>query len=253
MSNTHAQAYFRYLSTRMRASLSAEEARGLALRAQLVGDATLREPIDVLDRLGCIQLDSVNTLARNHLLVPFSRLGPYSEAQLFQSIYKQKRGFEYWGHVASWLPMSEFRYFLPRMRRYRETGHPWWRDLRTEHATIYPAVLDRVKAEGPIGSAAFEDPRQKSGTWWDWKPAKLVLEDLFRQGLVMTADRTAGFARLYDIAERVLPAGVDLTDPGQPEAVRHLLKRSLDGLGVAMANEMNDYFRLIPAEQPRRR
>jgi hypothetical protein len=43
----------------------------------------------------------------------------------------------------------------------------------------------------------------------------------------------------------------DPTDPGQPEASRRLLKRSLDGLGVAMANEMNDYFRLIPAEQPR--
>src|SRR5204863_1643621 len=107
----------------MRASLSAEEARALALRAQHIGDPTLTDAIDTLDRLGAIQMDSVNILARAHLLVPFARVGPYAEDQLQTQIYKQKRGFEYWGHVASWLPMADYRYFLPRMRRYRDTGH----------------------------------------------------------------------------------------------------------------------------------
>jgi hypothetical protein len=235
----------------MRASLSVDEARALALRAQHIGDPSLTDAIDTLNRLAAIQMDSVNTLARAHLLVPFARIGAYSQQQLHQQIYKEKRGFEYWGHVASWLPMADFRYFLPRMRRYRDTGHPWWHDLRDKHGEIYPAVLDRVKAEGPLGSAAFEDPRGKAGSWWDWKPAKLVLEDLFRQGILMCADRTPGFARLYDIAERVLPPGLDLTDPGQSEATRYLLRRGLAALGVATAQETADYFRLIPAEGPR--
>src|SRR4051812_20988257 len=176
----------------MRASLSADEARGLFLRAQRFGDASPLAPIDLLDRLGAIQLDSVNVLARNHLLVPLARLGPYSVAELDRQIYVEKRGFEYWGHMASWLPIDEYRYFLPRMLRRREVPRGWWDQVRTEHAALYPLVLDRVRAEGPIGAAAFDDPRGGRGTWWDWKPAKLVLEDLFDQGLIMTASRTAG-------------------------------------------------------------
>jgi len=166
----------------MRASLTAEEARGLALRAQCFGNSSVIEPIDLLERLGAIQLDSVNILARNHLLVPFARLGPYAVGELHAAIYRERRGFEYWGHMASWLPIAEYRYFLPRMLRMRETSRGWWLQARTENAALYPLVLERVRAEGALGAAAFEDPRGGRGTWWDWKPAKLVLEDLLDQG-----------------------------------------------------------------------
>ena len=233
----------------MSPTLSAAEARGLALRAQHFGDPDLREPIQVLEQLGAIQMDSVNILARNHLLVPFARLGPYSIEALHTSIYRDKRGFEYWGHMASWLPIGDYRYFLPRMARMRESAHGEWLRVREENAALYPLILDRVRAEGPLGAAAFEDPLNKRGTWWDWKPAKIVLEDLFRQGLLMCAERTAGFARRYDLTERVLPPGLDLSNPGPLAATRYLLKRGLAGLGVATAIEMVDYFRLRPADQ----
>src|SRR6058998_2890971 len=119
---------------RMRARLSADEARALALRAQHFGDRRIGEPIDLLDKLGAIQMDSVNILARNHLLVPFARIGPYSTADLHASIYTERRGFEYWGHMASWLPIHEYRYFLPRMARMRESTRGWWGRIRAEHA-----------------------------------------------------------------------------------------------------------------------
>src|ERR1700687_3283652 len=103
-----------------RPSLSLRQARALALRAQGFGDERLVEPIAVLDRLGAIQLDSVNVVARSHEIVPFSRLGPRSLAGMYQAIYRERRGFEYWGHLASWLPMAEYRYFLPRMEAIRQ-------------------------------------------------------------------------------------------------------------------------------------
>jgi uncharacterized protein len=199
--------------------------------------------------LGAIQMDSVNILARNHLLVPFARLGPYSTQALHAAIYQDKRGFEYWGHMASWLPMAEYRYFLPRMTRMRDSGRGWWLRVRTEHAALYPLVLERIRAEGPLGAAAFDDPLGKRGTWWDWKPAKLVLEDLLDQGVIMCAERTAGFARLYNLTERVLPPGLDTSNPGQLEATQRLLRRGLDRLGVATPIEMADYFRLKPSDQ----
>src|SRR5918911_2852235 len=153
--------------------------------------------------------------------------------------------------MASWLPMHEYRYFLPRMARMRESTRGWWGRIRAEHADIYPVVLERVRAQGPLGAAAFDDPRGGRGTWWDWKPAKLVLEDLLDQGQLMCADRTAGFPRLYDLAERGLPPDLDTRDPGEAEATRHLLLRGLHGLGVATAAEAADYFRLKSALQPR--
>jgi uncharacterized protein YcaQ len=228
--------------------LSAIEARALTLRAQGFGELVPAEPIEVLDRLGAIQIDSVNVLARNHLLVPYARIGPYSEGALVASIYNAKRGFEYWGHMASWLPMAEYRYFLPRMARMRQTSRGWWDRVRTEHADLYPRVLERIRVEGPLSAAAFEDPRAGRGTWWDWKPAKLVLEDLLDQGMLMSVSRTAGFARVYELTERALPSNLDTSDPGQFEATRHLLLRGLHALGVAQANEMADYFRLKPAD-----
>lgn len=230
-------------------SLSAREARALALRAQGFGANgwSLRRPFQVLRHLGAIQLDSVNVLARSHELIPFARLGAYDPADLHRAIYAERGGFEYWGHEASWLPMAEYRAFLPRMLQRRATPRGWWTRIREEHAALYPRVLDRVRAEGPLGASAFDDPRAQRGTWWDWKPAKLVLEDLFDQGLVMCSSRTATFARLYDIPERVLPAWVDTTDPGPEAAARHLLLRGIRGLGIGTPFEAADYFRLKPA------
>ncbi len=227
-------------------SLSAEEARALALRAQGVGHGWTGEPFEVLERLGAIQLDSVNVLARSHHIVPFSRLGPHGVEAMHAAIYGERRGFEYWGHEASWLPMAEYRYFLPRMQRMRETARGWWTRIRTEHGELYGPILDRVRAEGPLGAADFEDPRKNRGTWWDWKPAKLVLEDLFDQGLLMAARRTSGFARIYDLTERVLPDWADTSDPGPVGAARHLLARAVVAHGVCTAAEAADYFRLKP-------
>src|SRR6266700_695844 len=141
----------------MHARLSADEARALALRAQRFGEPALGEPIDLLDELGAIQMDSVNILARNHLLVPFARLGPYSTQALHTSIYKDKRGFEYWGHMASWLPMAEYRYFLPRMERMRVSTRQWWQGVRDEHAVVYPPVLECIRSEGALSVALVEE------------------------------------------------------------------------------------------------
>ena len=230
-------------------SLSTTEARALALRAQGFGarslpgpggDGRAPAPIDVLDLLGAIQLDSVNVVARTQDLVPFARLGPCSVPEMWRAVYAERRGFEYWGHAASWLPMAEYRYFRPRMAHFRERH----REYREAHAALLGDVLARIREEGPLGTAAFEDPRPERGTWWDWKPAKQALEVLFADGDLSCAGRTAGFARLYDLTERVLPAGLDTSLPDTQEAARHLLRRAISALGVATVPEAADYFRL---------
>lgn len=226
--------------------VSLAEARALALRAQGFGDANGAGPMDVLDRLGVIQLDSVNALARSQELVPFGRLGPCSREAMTRAIYGQRRGFEYWGHVASWLPMAEYRFFLPRMEAIRTRGWRWSKE--EDFRALYPLILDRIRAEGPLGASDFADERGKRGTWWDWKPAKHVLEDLFARGELMASGRGAGFERLYDLPERVLPPGLDVTNPGAAEAYRYLLRRAFAALGVANGAEAADYYRLAPGD-----
>lgn len=217
----------------------------MVLRAQ--GFGAKRRPVDLLAHLGAIQLDSVNVVARSQDLIAFARVGPHPVSAVHREIYGKKRGFEYWGHAASWLPIEDYRWFLWRMEAHRKTPRPWWGDARRKHAALYEGVLARVRDEGPISAQAFEDTRAQRGTWWDWKPAKLVLEDLFDQGVIMCAERNAGFARAYDLTERVLPAGLDTRDPGVAEAGRYLLRRGFAALGIATPREAADYFRLKPA------
>jgi uncharacterized protein YcaQ len=207
--------------------------------------ATLRA---VLRRLGAIQIDSINVVARSHELVLASRAGPHDPATFERLVYQRRAGFEYWGHAASFLPIEIFRLFLPRMARMAAQTRGWWADTRSRHRHLYDLVLERVRAEGPLTASDFREPGgRRRGTWWDWAPAKHVLEDLFDQGVLLVHDR-ARFERRYDLAERVLPAGLDLTEPSPQEAAVELTVLAARALGVATAADLADYFRLRPNE-----
>ncbi len=247
-------------------ALSTGQARRLALAAQgltrlpgtqastpagtrnawpLAGPAALRA---TLRRLGAVQIDSINVVARSHELVLAARVGAHDPAAFDRLVYRGRAGFEYWGHAASFLPIDTFRWFLPRMRRMAATTRGWWAGVRAEHADLYPRVLDRIRDEGPLPASAFRQPHGgRRGTWWDWAPAKHVLEDLFDQGVLLVHDRVR-FERRYDLAERVLPAGLDLSVPSGQEAAVALTVLAARALGVGTAADLADYFRLRSGE-----
>jgi uncharacterized protein YcaQ len=236
-------------------SLTLDQARRIVLAAQgLAAPATRRKaggPAALraaLERLGAIQIDSINVVARNHELVLAARAGAHDPAAFDRLVYRRRAGFEYWGHAASFLPMGSYRLFLPRMRRMAATTRGWWGDVRRRHADLYGPVLDRIRAEGPLAASAFRDPAgRRRGTWWDWAPAKHVLEDLFDQGVLLVHDRV-NFERRYDLAERVLPAGLDTSEPTAAEAALTLTLLGARALGVGTAADLADYFRLPPEE-----
>jgi uncharacterized protein len=222
-------------------------AQGLAapLPAAQAGPARLRA---VLERLGAIQIDSINVVARSHELVLHARAGPHDRAAFDRLVYRRRAGFEYWGHAASFLPIDRFRLCLPRMRRLAEATRGWWADVRQRNGHLYGPVLDRIRAEGPLAASAFRDPDgPRRGSWWDWAPAKHVLEDLFDQGVLLVHDRV-NFERRYDLAERVLPAGVDTSEPTAAEAALDLTLLAAAHLGVGTAADLADYYRLRPAD-----
>jgi uncharacterized protein len=236
-------------------SLSIEQARRLALAAQGLagpsrrsrnapaGAAALR---GVLRRVGAIQIDSINVVARSHELVLAARAGAHDPAAFERLVYQRRAGFEYWGHAASFLPIETYRLFLPRMARMASLTRGWWADIRRKHADLYEPILERIRAEGPLAASDLrEQAGPRRGTWWDWAPAKHVLEDLFDRGVLMVHDRVR-FERRYDLAERVLPPGLDLSAPSWREAALELTMIGVRALGVGTAADLADYFRLRP-------
>lgn len=240
-------------------SFSLKQARRLALAAQ--GFSGRQPPASVnathvnrlIERLGVLQIDSVNAVVRSHYLPLFSRLGHYSPQLLEQAAWSQGRRrtlFEYWGHEASLLPMSLYPLLRWRMER-AARGEGIYQQMKRfgceQQATIRQ-VLKTVEERGALGAGSLSTREERAGPWWDWSAEKKALEWLFAAGEVTVAGRR-GFERLYDLPERVLPATILQQSPlSESEAQRGLLLHAATALGVGTERDVRDYFRLTPVE-----
>jgi uncharacterized protein len=231
-------------------------ARRIALAAQGFGRARpaavgARDLSLTIGRLGLHQIDSVNVLARAHYLPAFSRLGAYDRSLLDRAAWgprRERRLFEYWAHEASLLPLASHPLLRWRMAK-AERGEIGWTSLKAyagERRAEAEAILERIRAEGPLAASDFEGGKGQGG-WWEWGHTKSALEWLFWAGRITTATRRAGFERVYDLTERVIPAAIlDLPTPAEPDAQRMLVARAAAALGIATGAELRDYFRLRP-------
>ena len=238
--------------------LSAAEARRVALHAQgLAGPRPGRTPDRaavrrVIDRIGLVQIDSVNVLARAHLMPLFSRLGPYDTALLDRAAGRAPRLLvEAWAHAASLVPPATYRLLGWRRRAYRTEA--WGGIARA--ATEHPGLVEEVRAvlaeRGPATArevqALVDADAVRHRVDWGWtrSATTLVLEYLSFVGEVTAARRNAAFERCYDLTERVLPAAVRaLPEPADDDAVRALLAIGARAHGVGTAACFADYFRL---------
>lgn len=232
--------------------LSLQEARRLILACQGL-DGGWRLPSGkegaarAVERLGFVQLDTIAVIERAHHHTLWVRRSDYRPTMLDELLAEDRRVFEYWtAPAAAYVPMIDYRWYLPRMRRVREGGR--WATWRAEHADVVRHVLGRIEREGALGSSDFEAlPGTRRGTWWDWKPAKMALEALFGGGELMISSRRK-FERRYDLAERVLPRGLDVREPDLPETHRFGARRYLALHGLAAARDLRwgSYRRLPP-------
>jgi len=234
--------------------LTAGQARRLAVTAQGLADPRPSEAADVrhlrrvLRRVSVLQIDSVNVVDRAHHLTLFSRIGPFDREAFRRYVEVRRELFEYWGHMASFNPAETWPLLRPRMERLRGWGSV--DRLRRERPEYIDGVLADVAARGPLTAADLSDPGEaRAGTWWDWRTGKLALEWLFAKGLVTVSHRTAGFARAYDLPERVIPERYRTAPvPSGPEAARLLVQRSIRSMGVATRRDLIDYYRLPAPE-----
>ncbi|GAA4158748.1 crosslink repair DNA glycosylase YcaQ family protein [Gryllotalpicola daejeonensis] len=241
-------------------TLSAAAARRIALAAQGFGRAPAgrvgtRQLNGLFDRLGLLQIDSVNVFERSHYLPPFARLGAYDKALLDRLTFRpgspaSETGYtEVWAHEAAFIRVRDWPLFRFRHRRYREkylAGKESW-GLTAGRSTI-EWLRAELAAKGPLAASEIEhDANVRQGPWWGWSEVKQGLEVMFRAGELATAGRMR-FERRYALAEHVLPASVLQTSPAESDALRELVRRAVTALGIGTLSDIADYYRLYTAE-----
>ncbi len=233
--------------------LSREHAVRLSLDSQMLLDTPDlpegKEAVALtIERLGYIQIDTISVVQRAHHHTLWTRFPDYDPEMLHTLQAKDRRVFEFWGHAASYLPIKDYRYYLPRMRSFSDPKDKWAKQRLSKCGHLMDGILDRIRNEGPLGSKEFKsNPDAKPGQWWDWKPAKIALELLFWRGDLMVTERR-NFHRIYDLTERVLPDHVDISMPDDSELGQFLVRRALSSYGIASGKEIVNHLHAASRE-----
>ncbi len=204
----------------------------------------------LIERLGFVQVDSINTVERAHHMILFARNQTYRPRHLERLLGPGGSLFENWTHDAAIIPSRFYPYWQARFEAERER-------LKTRWAARGGALFERtleevqthVRERGATLSRHFEKEKPKGGAgWWDWHPTKTALEYLWRTGELAVAGRD-GFQKVYDLSQRVIPESHRAQRPSRAEMVDWACDAALERLGMATSGEIAAFWDLVsPAE-----
>ncbi|MBJ7538039.1 winged helix-turn-helix domain-containing protein [Marinomonas transparens] len=175
-----------------------------------------------INHIGYVQIDTISVVERAHHHTLHSRV-PNFKPEMMNKMLLDGDIFEYWSHAAAFLPIDDFRFSLPYKHALKSGQIHWYKN--PDHK-LMAELLARIKTEGPLRSRDIETKTIKGAGWWDWKPAKKALEQLYMQGDLIVS-RREGFQKMYDLTERVLPSQINSTMPSVEEFATHLLDQQL--------------------------
>jgi uncharacterized protein YcaQ len=225
-------------------SLSMTEVRAIVLRSQRLAEDLSpfglgkTAVLEAIQHLGYIQVDPINVLQRAHHHVLWSRVPNYHPDMLHELQDPDAAVFEYWNHAASYLPMTDYRFSMPLMRKYRREFH--WSDDSPELRQSMRRLLTMIRKQGPLMLSEVESTGSVNG-WSAGRTSKIerrALHELWMRGDIMIRSRH-GVQKIFDLPARVLPAGLDAKIPSRSEAAEFHVRRALRALGVATPQELH--------------
>jgi uncharacterized protein YcaQ len=223
--------------------IALEAARRHAVRTQRLAtrrrSASRAEIVACIERLGCVQIDSISVVDRSQRLVLASRCGRLP-ANTHDALLRSGRVFEYWAHEACLLPSADEPHYR-RDKRASGQFHRWYGPILQDHKALADEVMALARERDEISSRDFGGAGKG---YWEWTPAKRVLDALWTAGQLAIAGRN-GMERRYALPERVLPDEV-LGAPEPPlEATRRMqVERAVRARGIASEARVSDYFRV---------
>ena len=229
------------------------QAQGLAANpGRRVGPAAVQREIE---RLGFVQMDSINVAERAHHHILMSRLDGYRPAMATKLLERDRSLFEHWTHDAAMIPIDAFPHWRHRFRPFPPAAPPpdshWGRRMGDDPKAVLRHVVTRIRKEGPLMSADFEHERQRGrGKWWDWKPQKSALEYLWRAGKLAISGRV-NFNKQYDLVERVIPEKQLAGKPRRGESVDWACRQALERLVFATPKELAHFYDSVTVAEAR--
>ncbi len=207
--------------------------------------------LDLIEKIGFVQVDSIGTVERAHHQILFSRNQTYRKEHLRQLLEEDASLFEHWTHDASIIPGRFYPVWKHRFRRDGERMKARWSQFQTpEFPQALTETESRIRAQGALLTRDFKVEGHVSGGWWNWHPNKSALEYLWRTGTLAIA-RRENFQKVYDLSERVIPRHFDSDHLGHHDFVDWCCREALHRLGFANTAEIAAFWGLVTLEEAR--
>ncbi|MCH2077238.1 MAG: winged helix DNA-binding domain-containing protein [Rhodobacteraceae bacterium] len=220
-------------------------AHGLLSRP--TGAASYADVAQTVHNLGFVQVDSINTVARAHDHILWSRLPSYRPGRAMGCAARDRSVFEGWTHDAALIPAAFFPHWRHKFDADRKIlAERWVKWGREGFEKEFQHVLKRIEQEGALSATDLgEGERQNGGGWWDWKPRKAALEYLWRSGDLAICHRKS-FSKFYELTERVIPPEHLNARTSYDESLDWSARAALDRLGFASPSELSAFWDLFP-------
>jgi uncharacterized protein YcaQ len=223
--------------------ISNRDARRLWL-ATLGLDGERLDPLATIKRLGFVQLDTIQVVARAHHHILWSRNPSYREPML-DKLLRKRAIFEHYTHDASVIPMETYPYWRRRFTQLEARVQRWTGAF--DQAAL-DDILNRIRTEGPLSTHAFDSEIEGPREMWSRPPHKRMLDYLWYAGVLATTRRD-GFTKVYDLAERVIPSDVRADPRSDIDQIDWLCGQALDHMAFGDGGDIQRFWAAVsPAE-----